>query len=287
MLVISLLLMALWSVDPAPVVKVDGQPLDPAGWRFLVLTRGVEGSPTPEMTRRLIDQWIDRALIRRQLAKEQAAANPDLVELRQGQLWELIERRQTEPAALLAKLGLSVEQVRAELELAAAWEGYIERAVSAEELRSRFERERSVYDGTRVRARHLFRKGTTAEEVAAARELLERVRGEIVGGRMTFAAAAREHSQAPTRAREGDVGWVVGLGQLPEPVCRAALVLMPGEVSPVVISPLGVHLVTVTEREPGELSPEDARAELLTRIATERWDELAKQLRAKARIERP
>lgn len=72
-----------------------------------------------------------------------------------------------------------------------------------------------------------------------------------------------------TRVGGGDLGWFPR-GVLNQPaVEQAAFALQPGEISPVVESDLGYHVIEVLEREPRQLSANDQR--LLRQAAVENW----------------
>ncbi len=277
---------SLFAPPAAPSIRIQGEPVSAEAWKFLWLTRGLTDEASPEIRRQVEEQLIERELIRRFLAERKVDPPADLLDLRVFELEELIRRRGTEPAALYARLGLSAEGVRRELALSVAWETYIERTVTPQQLREFFETRRAEFDGTRVRLRQIFRKATKPAEVAAAESLLARTRDEIAAGRLTFEAAAKAHSQSPTRERGGDVGWIVGTGQLPENVASAALRLSPGKMAGPLPSPMGMHLVEVTERQEGQLSLEDARPQLLEQLARTRWSETIRQLSPATKIER-
>ncbi len=280
------LVWCLSAVPAAPAIRIDGEPVSAEAWNFLWLTRGLAEEAAPEVRRQVEEQLIERELIRKFLADRKVEPNADLLDLRMFELEELIRRRDAEPSALYARLGLSAGAVRRELALSVAWETHIERVVTPQQLREFFDAHRAEFDGTRVRVRQIFRKATTAADVAAAETLLKQTRDDMAAGRLTFEAAAKARSQSPTRERGGDVGWIVGTGQLPEVVARAALELSPGKPAGPVTSPLGVHLVEVTERQAGQLSLEDARPQLLEQIARRRWFETVQQLRPAAKVER-
>ena len=71
---------------------------------------------------------------------------------------------------------------------------------------------------------------------------------------------------------------------VPAPVSAAAFALKPGELSAPIRSTLGVHLVQVTARQPGELSLEDARPAIVQVLGEQLWVQTVKTLRAKAKI---
>ena len=125
---------------------------------------------------------------------------------------------------------------------------------------------------------------------AAARQKIEEILKELKAGK-DFAEAARLYSDGPEAKRGGDVGWIwAGGGALP-PVERAALALQPGQMSDIVESRRGFHLIKATERRPaGPIPFTDARDRIVARILDEQRDERVRvfvaELRRGARIEK-
>ena len=116
-----------------------------------------------------------------------------------------------------------------------------------------------------IRVRHiLIPAGASmpAETRAHARRDAERIRTALLGG-ADFAELARTRSKdADTAAKGGDLGWVERGKMLPE-FESAAFALRPGEISKVIETSLGFHVVRVDERRGGEVTPEaKAREEI-------------------------
>ncbi len=127
---------------------------------------------------------------------------------------------------------------------------------------------------------------TTAEQVHArhillsTREEAEEVRAEIVAG-ADFENIAWARSLDPgTRLGGGDLGWFPRGFLTQVEVEEAAFSLEPGEISPVIESAFGFHVLEVLGREVRPLSP--AALQSARRRAVEEW--LAEQ-RASAEIE--
>ena len=89
------------------------------------------------------------------------------------------------------------------------------------------------------------------EQLAACLERAERIRREILAGDLSFAAAARKYSAAPSRHRGGDIGSLPRNSSANEEFAKQVFALATGEVSRPVTTPFGVHLLTVTAVEPG------------------------------------
>lgn len=278
----------LAAADPAtPVVKVNGVTLTTADLEFYARSRGLDDAAIARQQATLIEQLVDRQLIRSFLATKKAIPDADLLELQVEQLEALTRRRGEDPAVLFPRLGLTPERLRAELGLTLAWQGYILKTTPVAELRTYFEAHRSEFDGTRVRVRQIVRPGANPEQIAATETLLTDLKRDITAGKLRFEEAALKHSTAPSREQGGDTGWVSGRGELPEAVTLAALSLKAGELAGPIRSPFGVHLVQVTERQPGQLSLEDARPQILTQFAQERWVATVASERKTAKIVRP
>jgi peptidyl-prolyl cis-trans isomerase C len=271
------------AADPVPVATVNGHTLTDRDLNFLRLLRGIDDRDTAGREA-LIQQLVDRQLIWQFLDARKIVPPADLVDVQWTQLEELIRRRDGQPDAVLAKLGLTADQIRRELGLSPAWQTYVEQTVTAEQLRAYFAEHRPELDGTRVRVLHLFRKATMPADMAAAEKLLQAVRNDIEQKRTTFAAAVKQHSQSPSADEGGDVGWIVGRGTLPDELTTAALRLSPGQLAGPIRSPFGVHLIQVTDRQPGQLSLEDARPQILIRFADQLWAKTVADERARAKI---
>jgi parvulin-like peptidyl-prolyl isomerase len=278
------------AVDVPPSVSVNGQALSSAEWEFLRLTRGGGADLTPELRAQLVDQAIERQLIRGFLAKKKIAAPADQVAFQLGQLEDLIRRRGADPAVLLPKLGLSKELLQRELGLSVAWQAYVLQTANERTLQQYFTDHRSELDGTRVRVRQIFRRvppEAPAAEHQAAEQLLTRLKTDIAAKKTTFEAAAKEHSQSPSGAKGGDVGWVGAPGRLPEEITVTVMKLKAGELAGPIRTTFGWHLIQVTERQAGDLSLEDAREVMLERLSAQWWRETVATERSHAKITRP
>lgn len=123
--------------------------------------------------------------------------------------------------------------------------------VSDREVEEAFLRQ---YDGGKTEeefhlAHIVFRipESVTLGELQATLAKAEAIRADVAAGRRTFEDAATNESQDGSREKAGDVGWF-GRGQLQASLEEAALALKDGEVSGVVQSSAGIHILKVLER---------------------------------------
>lgn len=112
----------------------------------------------------------------------------------------------------------------------------------------------------------------TPEKIAAKRAFLDSLRTEIVAGRADFAAVADQYSIDPAVKRNhGHMGYIVP-NRYPYSFEEAAYGTAVGEISPVITTPFGYHIVKVNGRRPArgtvlaqhilKLVPRDAAPEV-------------------------
>lgn len=143
-----------------------------------------------------------------------------------------------------------------------------------------------------VQARHILiqvGEEAEAEKKEAARKKLEDLRAQITDG-ADFAALAAEHSDCPSGKQGGDLGYF-GRGQMVPPFELAAFALKPGEISEVVETRFGYHLIEVLDSKPESTVSFDDSKERITQFL--KRDQVQKevesyvdQLRGKAKIEK-
>lgn len=140
-----------------------------------------------------------------------------------------------------------------------------------------------------VRARHiLFRldPGTSDEDKTLRRGVAEDVRRRLVEG-ADFAEVAKATSQDTVSAqRGGDLGWF-SREDMVEPFAEAAFSTPVGELSPVVETPFGFHIIQVEDRRDAGVTPladlsDEIRRSLATRRAQERVVAEAERIAAEA-----
>jgi len=142
----------------------------------------------------------------------------------------------------------------------ADFEGVV--APTEEELKGSYEENQDSYERPeQVRARHILIKvpeGASEEDENAMRERMEYVLEKVQEG-ADFAELAREFSQDGSGPSGGDLGYF-GRGQMVPAFEETAFSLSAGEVSGVVRTEFGFHVIKVEDvREAGLQSFEDVR----------------------------
>ena len=126
----------------------------------------------------------------------------------------------------------------------------------------------------RVRASHILKRvpqDATPEVQEKARKAMEGVLAEAKAGK-DFAALARQHSEDFSKDKGGDLGFFKSEEMLP-PFSAAAFSLKKGEISGLVRTNFGFHIIKVADIENEVRQPLDAvRAEIERKLKSERGE---------------
>jgi peptidyl-prolyl cis-trans isomerase C len=122
--------------------------------------------------------------------------------------------------------------------------------VSDADTRSFYDKNSDKFNqGETVKASHILigvGSAASADDKKKAREKAEKLRKELAGG-ADFAALAKENSTDFSSKQGGDLGFF-GKGQMVPPFEKAAFALKPGEISDVVETQFGYHIIKLTEK---------------------------------------
>ena len=288
------------SPSPAPIVTQTQSAAQPAA------PTGLAPTPTPDrpLAAMVNGQPIyladyERQVAQYQMAKIASGTDPNspewqqqLLQMREQVLNWMIEQVLIEQAA--AGMGIVVSDE----EVDAALAQIIEEVGGEEAFQARLEQDGMTRQEAweELRAQLITSAAieqivatvpTTAEHVHArhilvdTREEAEQLLAQLQSG-ADFAELARAYSKdESTREAGGDLGFFPRGVLLAPEVEEAAFSLQAGQISPVIQSSLGFHIVQVIEREERSLSPENLQ--LLRNKAIQEWIET---LWAQATIER-
>lgn len=142
---------------------------------------------------------------------------------------------------------------------------------------------------TQTRARHILIKPSEITSESDAINRLNQVRERIMHGGEKFENLARQFSEDPgSAAKGGELNWVNPGDTVPE-FERAMNALQPGELSQIVQSPFGWHLIEVLERRQQDVTAERqrllARQAIRERKLDEAVEDWVRQVRDQAYVE--
>lgn len=143
-----------------------------------------------------------------------------------------------------------------------------------------------------IKARHILIKSNPEDDKAKkakARKKIEQIRQRVKKGE-DFAALARELSEGPSAVNGGDLGYF-GRGQMVPPFEKAAFALDVNEISPVVETRFGYHIIKVEDKkEPGTIPYEEAEKAIAKQLYMQemevRFQRYIKQLKQLAVIQK-
>lgn len=142
-----------------------------------------------------------------------------------------------------------------------------------------------------IRARHILikvDKSADEKKKSEAREQLVKVQKKIVAGE-DFSELAKQYSQGPSSAKGGDLGYFAK-GQMVKPFEEVAFKLAPNEVSDIVETRFGYHLIKVVDHKPEKKAvfaeiKERVTEKLKKQRVQQEIGDYIKKLREKATIE--
>lgn len=268
---------AMVGTVPIPRAAVD------AVVRRLLPTARPSAEQLMQVEASVIEQLVDEALLRAALTRELAGVTDG--EIRNGMerlRGQLASRGQT-MEAFLAASGRDETGVREQIRLEVALEKYVQPRLTATAINGFFTEHRRDFDGTRLRVSHVVLRPDIVDEEGIDRRVreAEAIRRDILRGSISFEDAARQFSAAPSRHRGGDIGWITRDGPLVDAFTKPAFMLAKGELSKPVVTPFGVHLVKITEIEPGRVGIDTMRPRVEKMVAAT----IVRDLLAKARAE--
>lgn len=167
--------------------------------------------------------------------------------------------------------------------------------VTDQEVEADYERdfEMMYQRPAQVRASHILvdtQKAKTDEEKAAAKKKIEEILVEVKQPGADFAALAKAHSDCPSSAKGGDLGFFPREGMMAEPFAAAAFGLEVGQISDVVETPFGYHIIKVMAKKPAMVTTLDQareaiRQQIKERKAAELVEQFVSDLEKAAKIE--
>jgi len=290
---------------PNPIVlRVNGDPIYAVEISMVMQTLQAQLMERGEQVdqRELAKVATQRAIEQKLLVQEARRFGVEADELEVARSAQMAEQQSGGRPALEAKLkaaGSNYEQflnIVREFELLSA---FVEKqikpnvSVTEEEVAAYYRDNPELFEAEdRAHAFHMiFVVGEDAEPavLATVRAKAQAARQRALTGEEDFTVVARDLSEGPSAPSGGDLGWVTR-GALVSPLSETVFSLQPGEISEVVQSRFGFHVLTISDRRPAEtISLELAAPQiedlLKTERATEQMGKLLETLVATAKVE--
>ena len=215
----------------------------------------IDESMMEAMKEKVIDSLINRELLYQQSKAMGFTTDEAEIDSSIDQIKQRLEAGQS-IEALLAEMGIGLETMRNEVGRANVIQKLLEKEVypqtmvSEKESRIFFENNPQYFKKPEeVKASHILIKvapDASKEEKLAARQKIEEVRKKVAAGD-DFADLARQYSEGPSSVSGGDLGYF-DRKKMVKPFADAAFELQPGQVSNIVETNFGFHLIKVFDK---------------------------------------
>jgi peptidyl-prolyl cis-trans isomerase C len=278
-----------------PAAVVNGEPITIEEVEAVLMHEPPSAKPPTEVQRRqmqleALSLLIDDRLIQQFLKKNGPPVSPLEVNKKMAELESSLKAQGRSMADFLKENGLTAAQLQADAVKMLQWAGFVRQQIKDADLHRYYDENKDYFDQIKVRASHIVLRvsaSTTPEEVKDSRAKLEKLRQEILSGKIDFAEAARKHSQCPSSQDGGNIGYFFRKYTVQEPIAKAAFAMKVGDVSEVIQSDYGLHLIKVTDRKANG-TPSDfekIKEEVREACAMEMMNNLVARERQAAKIE--
>jgi parvulin-like peptidyl-prolyl isomerase len=252
-----------------PVAVINGEAISATELDMaLKLSMGGQPPPTPltqqqkrQQQLQVLAALIEDKLMEQFLRKNGAPIDATTVDRQLAEMTENLKKQNKTFADFLKETGQTEADVRRNVTLMLQWEAWIKSRYSDTDVKKYYDDYKDCFDQVRVRASHILvqvpPEAPDAQKQEARQKLTE-LRQQIVAGKLDFAEAAKQHSQCPTGTQSGgDVGYFTRKWMMDENFSRVAFSMKVGEVSELVQTDFGLHIIKVTDRQPGQPSEFD------------------------------
>ena len=236
---------------------VNGEAIPMSEIDAVMALRPRELFPVPQAQQRqarleILDGLIAERLMRQFLAKNGEPVDPAEVEKQMKALTETQKSAGKSLVDYYKETRQTETHVRDSIKNMLEFSAYAKKKCSEEELKRYFTANIEYFQKVTVRCSHIVIRvpinATTAERKQARSKLAE-IQQKLLARQITFSDAAREYSQCPTAPKGGDIGFIMRKWMgVDEAVTKTAFALKKGEMSDIVVSEYGLHLILVTDR---------------------------------------
>lgn len=250
--------------------------------KFIALTE----EQRAQIRKELLPTLIDRVLLKQFLAKNAPPVDVAEIDKQLQAFTRTLEKKGKTLAEFLKETNQTEASLRQSWTEMQQLDSFVKKTVPEDRLKKYYEANKEYFDRVEVKASHIMlavSPRAAAAEKQLARTRLQSIRAAIQAKQIAFSAAAKKYSQDPTAEMGGELGFLPRKGSfMEEAFLRAAFALKPGELSDVVETEFGVHLILVEERKPGrpsdfakcidevrETFTDDYRGELLVKLRKE------------------
>lgn len=266
--------------------------------RLIAQNRVVPDSQMAFVKNGLIEDLINKELLYQASKKEGIQVEASIVDNHISSLKSKFQS-QEEFEKALKKINLAISDLKVKIEKGYAIQQLLDKQilstleVSEKETKDYYNDHPNIFkQPEKVKASHILIKvDESADEKtkSTAHNKIEDIQKKVKQGE-DFAALAEKHSEGPSNVKGGDLGYFTR-GQMVKPFEDAAFALKSGQVSGIVETQFGYHLIKVLDKTPEKQVPyQEAKNSILRILKQKKMEKALKAyiegLKGSAKIER-
>jgi parvulin-like peptidyl-prolyl isomerase len=276
-----------------PIAVINGEAISREEWET-----AVKRLPAPPPTisaeqkkaagLQVLAMMIDDVLLKQFVCKQAASPLATSVQQRMTQLETALRSNRKTLQDYLRETGLTEAKIRSGIASELQWQAFLEKRISQGDLKKFYDDNKEMFDGVKIRVSHIvmtIQPGDVKAE-AQAKATMDAVRLELLKG-ADFATLARQYSSDKTSGEKGgDLGWFPPRKADPDTFIRTASSMKVGDVSGLVRTDYGLHIIKIMDYQPGKSSTfEEMKDSVKDVFADELKVSIILQQRREAKIE--
>lgn len=298
---------------PSIAAVINGQPIYETA-----VERGLMSVPQDERAKARgehLEFLVNNVIVDQYLNALKVTVEPAAIEQHLNTFKEEVKKSEQDYAVILKRMKLTEAELKEQIYQLLRWEKFVSQQASDEKLLALFNHMPEAFDGSTIRTRHILLSPgedpkAKQDAVAKLREIKAQIEKDLAAGLAklpadtdsvtreqkrqalvddAFSNAARLNSTCNSKAEGGDLQrWFPRFGSLPESFAKTAYALKPFEISDVVATSVGYHLILVIGRKPGTPTKfEDAGVKEAVKEVYEAKlkDAIVDQMKPRAKIE--
>jgi peptidyl-prolyl cis-trans isomerase C len=244
--------------------KEFGQSLNFVKQRSAMQGQEIPDEQLPGIKKNILENLINTELLYQAATKEKVTIDETKLETQ----WSRVEQRMKENAEYrknIEQMNMSADEMKDQMKRQMMIEQFVTDrfvntvTISEEEITAYYDGNKKMFHTPQqVKASHILIKVDEKENgksQAEAKKQIEDIQKQIKDG-TDFADLAEKHSQCPSSKKGGDLGYF-GRGQMVKPFEDTAFGMKEGDISDVVTTQFGYHLIKVTGKKDESTIPAD------------------------------
>jgi peptidyl-prolyl cis-trans isomerase C len=282
---------------PDVLARVNGEPVTKVDLDRMIknmelgANQQIPAERRDEVLRQALDQLVTYTVLLQETRARQVTVSEADIDGNLKQMRSQFPNEEAFNKALSAR-GLTVEKLRSDTRIDMSIGRMMEAEMARQPLPSDAQ-VREFYDKNpdrfeTARASHILFKVDEKADEATKKKVLAQAQAVLkqVKGGADFAALAKKHSADGSAQQGGDLG-VFNKGQMVPAFDAAAFSMLPGQISDIVTTQFGYHIIKVTDRKPVPFDQVSTKIKefLIEQQKRERAQAFIDSLKQKAKIE--